>query len=505
MAPILGGPSRRPCPLALPFSTFAPSPLLNLTVADFMLASTSFIGQISLLSSQHWDYKWCQYSGWTSTFFGGVALNSLAIIAFERFFSTVKERPLKRPIAFGIVGGVWAEFTLVAALPWILGEEYRIEITNTYCITLWNRSVPAWFTFALIVMGHVALVFSIIGGSYYRIYNKVADIKKQLHGVQRRSKAKKGRTSSTSPSQTGSVFSIGSQVASNSGNSGNNKSMTPSPSSSAGAPLLASSQKGGSLGSSGSTAAASPGSSGAAAAAAMAAAAAFAKSPTRRPSWWRSMFDQGAAVDAGAAPSVAAESPKSGGPAPMTAVANSTAIATGVGDAAVAALAANPAATTAGFPHTGLRKKASSLLRNLPSFRRTQQMDDRRLEAVLFRKAVIITAVFASNWAAYMFIVMFSFITGWSLPNWLHYIATFGVHLNSVTNPVLCLILDTRWVKVAKETLGIGKKPPPTYGSSRGGADGQSAGMRRSNCAAPVKSATPARKPKKQDDDDTNA
>ncbi|CAM4710620.1 unnamed protein product [Leuciscus chuanchicus] len=116
--------------------------IVNLSVADFLVSLTG--GTISFLTNARGYFflgVWaCVLEGFAVTFFGIVALWSLAILAFERFF--VICRPLKnvrlggKHAAMGLIF-VWT-FSFIWTIPPVLGwNSYTISKIGTTCEPNW--------------------------------------------------------------------------------------------------------------------------------------------------------------------------------------------------------------------------------------------------------------------------------------------------------------------------------------------------------------------------------
>ncbi|KAI2658396.1 Opsin-VA [Labeo rohita] len=112
--------------------------IVNLSVADFLVSMTG--GTISFLTNARGYFflgVWaCVLEGFAVTFFGIVALWSLAILAFERYF--VICRPLKnvrlggKHAAMGLVF-VWT-FSFIWTIPPVLGwNSYTVSKIGTTC------------------------------------------------------------------------------------------------------------------------------------------------------------------------------------------------------------------------------------------------------------------------------------------------------------------------------------------------------------------------------------
>uniref|UniRef100_A0A8C2GJK1 Vertebrate ancient long opsin b n=1 Tax=Cyprinus carpio TaxID=7962 RepID=A0A8C2GJK1_CYPCA len=116
--------------------------IVNLSVADFLVSLTG--GTISFLTNARGYFflgVWaCVLEGFAVTFFGIVALWSLAILAFERYF--VICRPLKnvrlggKHAAMGLVF-VWT-FSFIWTIPPVLGwNSYTVSKIGTTCEPNW--------------------------------------------------------------------------------------------------------------------------------------------------------------------------------------------------------------------------------------------------------------------------------------------------------------------------------------------------------------------------------
>ncbi|XP_051773923.1 vertebrate ancient long opsin a [Ctenopharyngodon idella] len=116
--------------------------IVNLSLADFLVSVTG--GTISFLTNYHGYFflgKWaCVLEGFAVTFFGIVALWSLAVLAFERFF--VICRPLGnirlrgKHAALGLLF-VWT-FSFIWTIPPVLGwSSYTVSKIGTTCEPNW--------------------------------------------------------------------------------------------------------------------------------------------------------------------------------------------------------------------------------------------------------------------------------------------------------------------------------------------------------------------------------
>ncbi|KAI9188334.1 hypothetical protein H9P43_002725 [Blastocladiella emersonii ATCC 22665] len=515
--------------------------VLNLAVADLALSVTHLSVNATLLATGAWSYGLCQYSGWSATFFGGVSLSSLGVMAFERFAATVKESPLRpRQVAF-MVAGVWLWNGWLAAIPWALQQEYRPEPSRVYCMSQWTTRVPAWATFAAIVILQIASVAVTISTSYYAIYHKVVEIKKLLKSVRQHntesfsyappssvmpppglptSPGMSMPAASTMNTLSSSVNSpllgeSGRTVVNSSVNGGGAGGMAVAKSASLGAtggPPLSSMAEG-------------PESPGLPAPASMpttpipprrrGSILADPSQPAKRlsvtlatppmltrPAWWNAVFgpanelptsssftmphslsmDASTSVVGNGSGTGQEDTSVGGGTAAAGTIAR-TAATTPRGSGALpdggspeyhsksgtgrrASISPNDSVTSglgqlpsAGVPpgQDTMRKKASSFLRSLPQFRRRRAMEEKKLETVLFRKAIIITGTFCINWLPYMVSVAYQFISDRELPAWFHVTSALGIYINSATDPLLCLVLDTRWLRSMREILGLVK------------------------------------------------
>ncbi|XP_067285204.1 vertebrate ancient long opsin b isoform X2 [Pseudorasbora parva] len=116
--------------------------IVNLSVADFLVSLTG--GTISFLTNSRGYFflgVWaCVLEGFAVTFFGIVAMWSLAILAFERYF--VICRPLKnvrlrgKHAAMGLIF-VWT-FSFICTIPPVLGwSSYTVSKIGTTCEPNW--------------------------------------------------------------------------------------------------------------------------------------------------------------------------------------------------------------------------------------------------------------------------------------------------------------------------------------------------------------------------------
>ncbi|XP_016112697.1 vertebrate ancient opsin-like [Sinocyclocheilus grahami] len=141
--------------------------IVNLSVADFLVSLTG--GTISFLTNFHGYFflgKWaCVLEGFAVTFFGIVALWSLAVLAFERFF--VICRPLGnirlrgKHAALGLLF-VWT-FSFIWTIPPVLGwSSYTVSKIGTTCEPNWYprlAAVPAFFSKTAAVYNPIIYVF----------------------------------------------------------------------------------------------------------------------------------------------------------------------------------------------------------------------------------------------------------------------------------------------------------------------------------------------------------
>uniref|UniRef100_A0A8C9VCU4 Vertebrate ancient long opsin b n=1 Tax=Scleropages formosus TaxID=113540 RepID=A0A8C9VCU4_SCLFO len=153
--------------------------IVNLSVADFLVSLIG--GTISFLTNAQGYFflgKWaCVLEGFAVTFFGIVALWSLAILAFERFF--VICRPLKnvrlggRHAALGLLF-VWT-FSFIWTIPPVFGwSSYTVSKIGTTCEPNWYSSdfsdhtyIITFFTTCFI------LPLGVIIGSYGKLMQKL--------------------------------------------------------------------------------------------------------------------------------------------------------------------------------------------------------------------------------------------------------------------------------------------------------------------------------------------
>ncbi|RXN04560.1 vertebrate ancient opsin-like protein [Labeo rohita] len=116
--------------------------IVNLSLADFLVSLTG--GMISFVTNYHGYFflgRWaCVLEGFAVTFFGIVALWSLAVLAFERFF--VICRPLGnirlrgKHAALGLLF-VWT-FSFIWTIPPVLGwSSYTVSKIGTTCEPNW--------------------------------------------------------------------------------------------------------------------------------------------------------------------------------------------------------------------------------------------------------------------------------------------------------------------------------------------------------------------------------
>uniref|UniRef100_A0A8C9W5N3 Vertebrate ancient long opsin b n=1 Tax=Scleropages formosus TaxID=113540 RepID=A0A8C9W5N3_SCLFO len=161
--------------------------IVNLSVADFLVSLIG--GTISFLTNAQGYFflgKWaCVLEGFAVTFFGIVALWSLAILAFERFF--VICRPLKnvrlggRHAALGLLF-VWT-FSFIWTIPPVFGwSSYTVSKIGTTCEPNWYSSdfsdhtyIITFFTTCFI------LPLGVIIGSYGKLMQKLRKVS-NTHG-----------------------------------------------------------------------------------------------------------------------------------------------------------------------------------------------------------------------------------------------------------------------------------------------------------------------------------
>ncbi|XP_066534432.1 vertebrate ancient long opsin a isoform X2 [Hoplias malabaricus] len=128
--------------------------IVNLSLADFLVSLIG--GTISVATNYHGYFflgRWaCVLEGFAVTFFGIVALWSLAILAFERFF--VICRPLGnirlrgKHAALGLLF-VWT-FSFVWTIPPVLGwSSYTVSKIGTTCEPNWYSGNPHDHTFII--------------------------------------------------------------------------------------------------------------------------------------------------------------------------------------------------------------------------------------------------------------------------------------------------------------------------------------------------------------------
>ncbi|XP_078421045.1 vertebrate ancient long opsin a isoform X2 [Cetorhinus maximus] len=168
--------------------------ILNLSVADFLVSLIG--GTLSFITNLHGYFflgAWaCVLEGFAVTFFGIVALWSLAVLAFERYF--VICRPLGnirlqgKHAALGIVF-IWV-FSFIWTIPPTIGwSSYTVSPIGTTCEPNWysgefnDRSyIIAFFTTCFIMP---LLVIFVSYGKLMRRLRKVANTQGRL-GVARK-------------------------------------------------------------------------------------------------------------------------------------------------------------------------------------------------------------------------------------------------------------------------------------------------------------------------------
>ncbi|XP_028983572.1 vertebrate ancient long opsin a [Betta splendens] len=132
--------------------------IVNLAIADFLVSLTG--GVISFLTNARGYFflgKWaCVLEGFAVTFFGIVALWSLAVLSFERFF--VICRPLgniRLQAKHAILGllFVWT-FSFIWTFPPVLGwNRYTVSKIGTTC-------EPDWYTTSMINHSYIITFFT---------------------------------------------------------------------------------------------------------------------------------------------------------------------------------------------------------------------------------------------------------------------------------------------------------------------------------------------------------
>ncbi|XP_076854656.1 vertebrate ancient long opsin b [Brachyhypopomus gauderio] len=161
--------------------------IVNLSVADFLVSLIG--GTISFLTNSRGYFflgKWaCVLEGFAVTFFGIVALWSLAILAFERFF--VICRPLKnvrlggKHAALGLLF-VWT-FSLTCTIPPVFGwSSYTVSKIGTTCEPNWYSTDYKDHTFIItFFVTCFILPLGIIIASYGKLMQKLRKVS-NAHG-----------------------------------------------------------------------------------------------------------------------------------------------------------------------------------------------------------------------------------------------------------------------------------------------------------------------------------
>ncbi|XP_036387459.1 vertebrate ancient long opsin b [Megalops cyprinoides] len=161
--------------------------IVNLSIADFLVSLIG--GTISFLTNAHGYFflgSWaCVLEGFAVTFFGIVALWSLAILAFERFF--VICRPLKKVrlggkhAALGILF-VWT-FSFVWTIPPVLGwSSYTVSKIGTTCEPNWYSTDYSDHTYIITFFTTCFILpLAVIIGSYAKLMQKLRKVS-NTHG-----------------------------------------------------------------------------------------------------------------------------------------------------------------------------------------------------------------------------------------------------------------------------------------------------------------------------------
>uniref|UniRef100_A0A4W4EH94 Vertebrate ancient long opsin b n=1 Tax=Electrophorus electricus TaxID=8005 RepID=A0A4W4EH94_ELEEL len=161
--------------------------IVNLSVADFLVSLIG--GTISFITNSRGYFflgKWaCVLEGFAVTFFGIVALWSLAILAFERFF--VICRPLKnvrlggKQAALGLLF-VWA-FSFIWTVPPVFGwSSYTVSKIGTTCEPNWYSTAYRDHTYIItFFVTCFILPLGIIIVSYGKLMKKLRKVS-NAHG-----------------------------------------------------------------------------------------------------------------------------------------------------------------------------------------------------------------------------------------------------------------------------------------------------------------------------------
>ncbi|XP_030631208.1 vertebrate ancient long opsin b [Chanos chanos] len=161
--------------------------IVNLSVADFLVSLIG--GTISFLTNARGYFflgKWaCVLEGFAVTYFGIVALWSLAILAFERFF--VICRPLKnvrlggKHAAFGLLF-VWT-FSFIWTIPPVLGwNSYTVSKIGTTCEPNWYSTDYSDHTYIITFFTTCFILpLALIVGSYGKLMQKLRKVS-NTHG-----------------------------------------------------------------------------------------------------------------------------------------------------------------------------------------------------------------------------------------------------------------------------------------------------------------------------------
>ncbi|KAL4613028.1 vertebrate ancient opsin-like [Arapaima gigas] len=161
--------------------------IVNLSVADFLVSLIG--GTISFLTNAQGYFflgRWaCVLEGFAVTFFGIVALWSLAILAFERFF--VICRPLKNVrmgsfhAALGLLF-VWT-FSFIWTVPPVFGwSSYTVSKIGTTCEPNWYSSDYSDHTYIITFFTTCFILpLAVIVGSYGKLMQKLRKVS-NMHG-----------------------------------------------------------------------------------------------------------------------------------------------------------------------------------------------------------------------------------------------------------------------------------------------------------------------------------
>ncbi|NXU90621.1 OPSO protein, partial [Xiphorhynchus elegans] len=156
--------------------------IVNLSVADFLVSLTG--GTITFLTNLegyfYMGYWACVLEGFAVTFFGVVALWSLALLAFERYFvicQPLGKLPLGGKQAALGIGWVWA-FSFMWTLPPAVGwSSYTTSKIGTTCELNWYSGAHADHMYIIVFFTTCFVVpLLVILGSYGKLVWKLKKV-----------------------------------------------------------------------------------------------------------------------------------------------------------------------------------------------------------------------------------------------------------------------------------------------------------------------------------------